>query len=140
MQSLLVYDTDIQQAIDALADGDMSSAIQQLEAVLETAPPASYKPVKITAVGRYLDVSTIHVLPEVLLALENDWYDNIVAYPYPEGVWVYAHDDYGCIEGTEAIKLWPLFQYARSLGCDWIKLDADGMEHDELENFEDAWD
>jgi hypothetical protein len=100
--------------------------------------------------SKYLRLSTAHV-PERLLNNPGglDAIDGVIAYQYPEGAWLLVPDDVdehlaesGYTPAADAKQIrkttddpadWPrsldeieaLWRYARSLGCDLIRLDAD---------------
>jgi len=102
-------------------------------------------------ISKYLRLSTAHI-PERLINGRGglDAIDGAIAYPYPEGAWLWVPDDVD--EHLEAHDLTPaadakqirktyagepekwrcsleeietLWRYARSLDCDYIRLDAD---------------
>jgi hypothetical protein len=102
-------------------------------------------------ISKYLRLSTTHI-PEPLINGPGglDAIDGVIAYQYPEGAWLWVPDDVdehlessGYTPADDAKQLrethndeadeWPrsleeietLWRYARSLGCDFIRLDAD---------------
>ena len=99
----------------------------------------------------YLRLSTMHI-PEALINGPGglDAIGGVIAYKYPEGAWMWVPDDVdehlqssGYTPAADAKQIrktradepeqWPrsleeietLWRYARSLGCDFIRLDAD---------------
>jgi hypothetical protein len=102
-------------------------------------------------ISKYLRLSTAHI-PERLINSRGglDAVDGVIAYQYPEGAWLLVPDDVdeyleeaGYTPAADAQQIrkthaddpsaWPrsleeietLWRYARSLGCDFIRLDAD---------------
>ncbi|HDR9174327.1 hypothetical protein [Burkholderia vietnamiensis] len=79
-----------------------------------------------TGVLRYLDVSTGHVTAETM-----DWFDDgkcsaLTVAPYTYGAFVsvpFAASDIDDVECPEDLKT--VLKFARNLGCDVIRFDAD---------------
>lgn len=58
----------------------------------------------------------------------------VCSIPDAFGWWVYAHDDR--MPGMND-NLWCLFEFARSLGCSWVRFDRDGLKHPDLKTYRD---
>ncbi len=108
-------------------------------------------------ISKYLRLSTVHI-PERLINRPGglDAIEGVIAYQYPEGAWLWVPDDIdehlessGYMLATDATQIrkttehpgaWSgsldeiakLWRYARSLGCDFIRLDADEQIDAEL--------
>lgn len=94
----------------------------------------------------YLDLSTAH-LPQALVNQDGglNAIPGVVSYPYEHGEWLWVPVDVdewladwattGPIPG-EIASLW---RYARGLGCDFVRLDADGATNDALPTYTDTW-
>ena len=85
------------------------------------------------AVYRFVDISTAHVTPEDMELLENQKSLGVVAYNYPEGVFVYVppKDDLPTTLGAAqesglSDSFCKALTYASSQGAYLLRLDADG--------------
>jgi hypothetical protein len=97
----------------------------------------------VPEVYTYLDLSTVHVPYD---ALNRDGglnsVDGVIAYPYEYGAWLWVPP--GVDERLSAHPDTPgyliaIWRHARSLGCAFVRLDADGATSPRLARFEDSW-
>lgn len=85
-------------------------------------------------VEKYLDISTGHISKDTA-----DWLDTdprgIIMHPKGEYGWfVYAMQEE--LDDDVPLDLVKVLVYAKSIGCVWVILDADGELIDELETFD----
>jgi hypothetical protein len=97
----------------------------------------------IEGIFKYLDCSTVHVLPSDMSLLENP---DVIAYPNDYGAWVHvpvAEDMPDWISEFQENGFSPSFieviKMAQAYGCFWIKFDCDGAIHDNLEDCSAFW-
>lgn len=97
---------------------------------------------------KYLDISTIHFLPEDVAKIESDDC-HIIRDKHAFGYWVYCYcydekdrceflkdiSDYGF--SSEFVRLMEDITYDSSII--WIKIDCDGNIYKELKTFEEEW-
>jgi len=92
---------------------------------------------KALVFGKFLDVSTGHVMREDLAELRRSACP-ITSYPYTEGVWVHVSPDVtakalpqlGFSEGFTQVYL-----AAQKAKCWFIRLDCDGYEYDRFPRY-----
>jgi hypothetical protein len=88
---------------------------------------------------KYLDVSTSHVMESDLAELKRRDCP-IVAYPYPEGVWVHVTPDKVTAAGLQALGFSEgfakVYVAAQKADCYFIRFDCDGMEYEQFPVYE----
>lgn len=90
--------------------------------------------------GKYLDISTCHIMEADLKKLERD--DSpITSYPYEEGCWVYV-DNNGETTLNGLLRLGfsrgfaEVYMAAVAAKSQWIKLDCDGWEYEQFKHYD----
>lgn len=87
-------------------------------------------------VFKYLDISTKHVTEEDMKKLAaNDTNSEVIAYSYPEGVWVYVPPEFKTKELLDegfSLGFCGAILKAEKFDCPFLRIDADGTQHDDL--------
>lgn len=80
-----------------------------------------------------LQISTGHLKPETLTRFSDVDCNYLPFYgsSTPHGFFVYAHDDFECMDECPPEML-PIMTKAREMGCDYILFDCDAQLHPEL--------
>lgn len=102
---------------------------------------------KINNVRKFLDVGTVHITlsdDTKLRENEDEYIEPMIVRNYEYGYWIWVPDTHE--EFVELIKgqigsgfssaFQNIFIKARKLGCDYIILDRDGPEHQDLDTFD----
>ena len=90
-------------------------------------------------VHQYLDASTAHLPADLLQGLGA--IDGVIAREFQYGWWLWVPDDVpGQLADYESIPtaIVTLWRFARARECNWVVLDADAPEVDELPTYEHA--
>jgi hypothetical protein len=90
-------------------------------------------------VHQYLDASTAHLPADLLQSLGA--IDGVIARQFREGWWLWVPEDVpGQLADYERLPtaIVTLWHFARARECNWVLLDADAPEVDELPTYEHA--
>ena len=86
-------------------------------------------------IQKVLVLSTGHVTQETAEALEARSVPNMVV-PYEHGFFIWVPSTASDVDDGVPGELKFLLGYARGVGCDWLRLDSDGPERDDLAKWE----
>lgn len=96
-------------------------------------PPAA-PPARGPAILAVLDISTAHLTPETMSALDSapDAQWPVAGGGIPYGYFIYAHDEN---DGSIPEDLWACIEFARAHGCSHLRFDLDADPYPQLPNF-----
>jgi hypothetical protein len=97
-------------------------------------------------IGKFMDLSTSHITEDVDKILSNkssdsQWRSLLVIYDFEYGYWIHVPDDgetFNSIIENASLPdcLFYVLQKAYDNGCLFIKLDSDGVEHEDLRKYD----
>lgn len=90
-------------------------------------------------IGKYLEASTVNVTPSTMQRIEDSEL-GVTTMAGPYGAFIAVLDDKPLERKiVQESDLYPLFDKARSEGCNWVYLDKDADPLPDVPNYEDMW-